>query len=89
VSKIISETEDYLIVEDYLHSNVDEYDDWEFDGRISLNTPPKYGWDFSETWGNRLMEVKFTLKVDKKTGKYVILSVQDGDQLLIENGDVE
>lgn len=78
-SKLIQETEDFLLVRKYIHNTSDSYDDWEVDSTGN----EKYSREFHANWNYVLYEVEFVLQVSKKTGKYRIVSVTDGNQKLL------
>lgn len=67
-TRLLEETDDYLLVEESLHNNQDSFDDWMMDGDNL-----KYPQELISAIEYALYEVTFVYRVDKETNKVTIL----------------
>lgn len=75
MSTLIEETEDYLVLEGYVHSNSDSYSPWELDE----NSNEKYGGTVHEAEHFALYEFRIRYQIWKKTGEVVYLKFDNWD----------
>lgn len=72
MSNLIEETEDYLIIDEYLHNNSESYSDWMID---HTTDEPKYPYELLLVADSALYEVKIRYRIDKDTLKVTLLSI--------------
>lgn len=72
MSKLITETEQYLIIERYIHDNSDEYSYWELD----KDANPKYSQTVLEAEHYAAYELKIKYRIDKETGEVLYLEFE-------------
>jgi hypothetical protein len=68
-SRLISEDEQYLILERYIHDDTDEFSYWELDKEAN----PKYSQVVQDAEHYVAYELKIKYRIDKKTGEVLYL----------------
>lgn len=69
MSKLVKETEDYLIIERYIHDDPDSFSPWELDDMGN----PKYSAAVHEAENYAAYELKIEYRIDKNTGEVIYL----------------
>ena len=73
MSSILIDDEDWLVIQDWVHDDPDEFSDWEIDAEGNQI----YEWIYTS-----LYEAEVIFQIDKKTGDSSLLQMRWGDQVL-------